>query len=172
MRIFQVVLVISISIVMVKGGHAQSKCTDKLRQTIWKTLNHEILSDPWDCEKVLEDRHIRLGRTNAFILRGVGDPFCGVTGNCSTWVVVKGRNFYRVILYAGSVTKTINIKKRAGKRYPDLVFRGRMGASDHYLGTFRFNGHRYKLTTCVNETYSIEGRRSVSSVDKAMCEGE
>ncbi len=151
------------------GLRGQSKCDDRLRMAIWRTLDQDILSGPWDCRKVLTVKPIKLGTVNAFIVRGYGMPFCGATGNCSTWILTGRGKRFRIILNPGSVIETIDIKKRGRNRYPDLTFSGRMAADDHYLGTYRFKGSRYRLRRCVEEVYSVEGERSIVRAKKEMC---
>jgi len=150
--------------------HAQSKCDDPLRMTIWRTLDKDLLSGPWDCRKVLQIKSIQLGSSEGLIVRGYGPPLCGATGDCSTWIVQQRAKRFRVLLDAGSVIETIDIKKRRRGQYPDLIFRHRMGASDRYVERYRFDGRRYRLTSCVYESYSTDGKRTVKKEAKRMCQ--
>lgn len=148
---------------------AQSKCTEPIRQVIWKTLNRDILSGPWDCRKVLDTQNISSGELNAILIRGHGAPFCGATGNCSTWLLNRRNAKWRIILDPGSVIKDFEIKSRGSTDYPDLLFRGRIGAGNHYLGLYRSNGLNYKLLNCKYEVYDTNGRRSVSRASRMYC---
>lgn len=168
----KLVLLLSLLVAPILFGqtaHAQSKCNEPIRRVIWKTLDKDILSGPWDCRKALETQNISSGKLKAVLVRGYGVPFCGATGNCSTWLLSRRNNKWRMILNAGSVIKDFEIKPRRSTKYPDLLFRGRMGAGDHYMGLYRFDGIRYKLRSCNYEVYDTYGRRSVTRASRDYC---
>lgn len=148
---------------------AQPKCSEPVRKTVWQTLDKEILSGPWDCREVLETQDISSSRLDAILVRGYGPPFCGATGNCSTWLLSRVNGKWRIILNAGSVIEYFEIKTRRNSGYPDLLFRSRMGIRDHYSGTYRFNGKRYSLLSCKYEVYDAHGKLSVTRAPSGYC---
>jgi len=153
--------------------NAQSKCDEPVRRAVWRTLDKEILSsNPLDCRSVLEAKPVKLSASsaNTFVVRGSGLPYCGATGNCSTWIIKRRGRRYEVILNAGSVIKSLEITKRSSNKYSDLIFRGWMGASEHYVGRYRFDGTKYRLNRCTLEAYSADGIRSTSKADRTFCQ--
>ena len=152
-----------------QSASAQSMCTDPLRRVIWNTLNQDILSGPWDCRKVLERKKLSSGKLNAVVVGGYGAPFCGATGNCSTWVLNRRNGKWRIIRDPGSVIERFEIKPRNSNNYPDLVFRGKVGAGDHYLGWHRFDGMKYEILNCKHECVDVNGRRSISRASRKYC---
>lgn len=169
MRILRLALLFCAALLLVSELHAQSACGERIRNVIWRTLDKDILSGPWDCRKVMELKPIQLGPKKGFVVSGYGPPLCGATGNCSTWVVVINTGRPRLILDAGSVIERVEVTKRPRFQYPDLSFRGRMGIAEHYIGRYRFDGRRYRLIQCLNEVYSTDGKRSVVKAKRGFC---
>lgn len=168
MSCFRIILVLCAMQIFSPHLYAQAKCSDSLRNTVWRTLKKITVSEAGDCRKVLNVRPLRLGAKAAFVVRGAyGQLFCGATGNCSTWIVAGGRR-PRIILYSGSVVERIEVRPR-GKKYPDLSFRWLMGASDAYLGVYRFVLSRYELRGCFYEDYGTDGERSLTKAKREFC---
>lgn len=166
---FLLLSLLGVTVLFSQTAHTQSKCNEPIRKVIWKTLDKDILSGPWDCRKALEAQNISLGKLKAVLVRGYGVPFCGATGNCSTWLLSRRNNKWRMILNAGSVIEYFEIKPRPSTKTPDLLFRGRMGAGDSYMGLYRFNGVKYTLQSCKYEVYDINRKRSVRRVSRQYC---
>ena len=130
----------------VKKAHSVQTCHDGAKAIVWGWLqNREWFSDFGSCAERLESKPLQLGKTRGFIINGLGSGLCGATGNCPTWVVASYSKRWRIILDAGSVSRTVDVGKKGKSNYPDLSFRGRMGAGDHYLGKYKYNGDKYSL---------------------------
>jgi hypothetical protein len=151
-------------------SRALPKCGDPIRSVVWQEVRKiDSFSSKWNCNDRLGLDSFRFGNSKGFIVRTLGTPLCGATGNCPTWVVATVGRRYRIVLNAGSVIKTVNIDYRRADRFPTLSFRGKIGASDHYLGKFRFDGNRYRLVSCVYETYTTDGKRHLTKASMEYC---
>jgi len=97
-------------------------------------------------------RPIQLSRNRRQILvRGSGLCLCGAQ-NCGFWIYQKtGRNFELLLKGAGST------KVRAGwasaNGYRNVVSESHASASETIVRTYRYDGSRYQLQTCVNRAY-------------------
>ena len=151
------------------AANAQSVCREPLRKVVWKSLDQDLRSGPWNCANVLDAKPIKLGKLKAFIIRGHGQPLCGATGNCSTWIVARIGQSYQKLLYAGSVIEHYDVHRLSTTDTPELTFWGRMGASDHYLGTYRFNGRKYLLKKCIYRFVNTDGKISLNKADNSFC---
>ncbi len=169
MRFLIHLLAVGLVLLLCYTVSSQSVCKDPLRQSIWQTLDKDIQSGPWGCEKVLKTMPIDLRGTKAFIVRGYGAPFCGATGNCSTWVVARSQRTYRILLDAGSVIEHFDIHRRPSGQKSDFTFWGRMGAGDHYQGRYRFVGDKYRLLTCRYRVVDIYGKVTATKVWRHYC---
>jgi hypothetical protein len=150
--------------------HLVQPCNDKVRVSVWREIAaYESFTSDWNCKDKLRAEGISLGKSKGFIVSGYGSGLCGATGNCPTWVVAKRGEKYRIVLRLLSAIMHVDIKHRGTNNYPDLGFRGRMGLSDHYLGSFRFDGSRYRLRSCFHEVYSIDGEKSLTKAGAQYC---
>jgi len=97
------------------------------------------------------------------IIRAKSSPkasfYCGATGNCSTWILSRKGNGYKILLDAGSV-KYVEIQAKTTNGYRDLMTRYGSGAMNHYLRTFKFNGKKYQAEKCVEEITNIDDDKS------------
>jgi hypothetical protein len=155
-------------LIFVSFTEAQSRCPDKVRSAVWRTLDGDILSGNWDCKKVLEIKRIKRSAPQLYVVRGYGLPFCGATGNCSTWVVEVSGKKARIVLDAGSVIEPFDIA--TGGKYPILSFRGRMGGGEFYRGTYVFTAGRYSLKDCLNEYSGVSPTKlKITLADRKYC---
>lgn len=155
--------------ISIKKGSVLS-CHDQAKAVVWQSLTKQAwFSDFGTCSDRLRTREIKSGNTKILVVSGYGPGLCGATGNCATWVVTRRQKRCKIILDAGSVIQTVDVRRRGLNLYPDLAFRGRMGASDHYLGTFRYDGNRYRLTQCTYEVYDTYGKRSITKAARKFC---
>lgn len=153
-----------------RSHKTRDDCGGPVRSVVWNAA----LKDVYDiahlsCKERLELVRFRFGNSNAYIVNGLGSGFCGATGNCPTWVVARVGGRYRIVLFAGSVIRTVEFNY-AGNKIPLLGFRGRMGISEHYIGRYRFSGNKYRLVSCLNETVSTDGKISLVKADRAFCQ--
>ena len=143
-----------------------STCHDPAKAVVWQWLmRQDYFDDFGKCSERLETETINLGTSKGFIVRGLGAGLCGATGNCPTWILLKNGAQLKIILNLTAI-KTFEIKQPNKKHQPLFLFRYRMGASDHYLSTFRFTGKGFTLLRCQSEYYDIDGKRHISKASR------
>ncbi|MBK8464473.1 MAG: hypothetical protein IPL32_01455 [Chloracidobacterium sp.] len=170
MQLLKIAFIVFVIHVHCESFQAQTKCNEPIRKAVWQTLPGNLQSDASDCRESLTVKPITLGRFKGNLVRGRSDFFCGVTGNCSTWIVSKAGKRSKIILNAGSAMDWIEKIPRGHQQYPDLVMRWRMGAADRYRGVFRFSGSVYRLRTCDYESNERDGKVYLQTANKKFCE--
>lgn len=72
--------------------------------------------------------------------------FCGGTGNCPIWILMRHRGKARLIL--ADEGKALLVGKSSWRGFPDLVIPFHVSAMETSLSVYRWNGNKYKRIDC------------------------
>jgi hypothetical protein len=114
---------------------------------------------------------IQLSKNRSQILvKGSGLCLCGAQ-NCAFWIYQKtGRN-YELILKGTGSTK-VEAARAAANGYRNVVSESHASASETIVRTYRFDGSRYQLLTCVNRAYYDDNGKYTKKPTNRPCGDE
>lgn len=140
-------------------------CNNPTVANIWDFLKNDsdfkewnpITADSLDCEGLLEIKEIDLnqdGKTE-ILLHGKNN-LCSAVGNCAFWIFEKTNRSYKKLLYGTDHNYSEDfgkqIKASKTNRFSDILLKGHLTASDTTYETYKFDGKKYKQSSCLVET--------------------
>jgi peroxiredoxin len=150
------------------GARAQRRNPPKAPNDLLGILDQEdrdcVLQSGLD--KSVTARPIQLSRNRRQILvRGSGLCLCGAQ-NCGFWIYQKtGRNFE--LLLKGTGSTKVRAGRASANGYREVVSESHASASETIVRTYRYDGSRYQLQTCVNRAYYDDnGKYTTKPMDR------
>lgn len=96
---------------------------------------------------------LTLAGSTALVVQPTGNELCGVSGNCSFWII--DLRHRRVLLNAIGIQSYSVSSTRAGGM-PDIITASHASALEHELVRWHFQGSSYEREDCATATYASD----------------
>jgi hypothetical protein len=140
-----------------------SKPVETKTVSIPKEIKERLLSveDVKDGAELRAETIVAGANQTRLLIGGDGRFFCSPTGNCPYWIFRKTRMGYQEEVNLGEA-QTVSIEKGKAK-FPDVLARQHGSATDSDLRLYQFDGTRYRLIKCMNQSY-----RDPNDIDRIL----
>jgi hypothetical protein len=130
------------------------------REQVYQALEKEMHGSYTDADRDRERRDVMSALVGWVALAQNGNkqllvrgpnPFCGATGNCTTWIFVRRGGEWRPVLR--EITNRLVVRRSSSQGFHDIATGEHSSAFDQQYRDYRWDGSKYKQTDCYETIY-------------------
>jgi peroxiredoxin len=146
------------------------KAPNNLLATLDQDDRHCVQQSGLDKSVAVTPIQLAVNRRRQILVRGSGLCLCGAQ-NCAFWIYQKTGQNYELLLKGTGSTKVEAVRASA-KGYRNVVSESHASASETIVRTYRYDGSRYQLLTCVNRAYYDDNGKYTTKPTNRPCGDE